>query len=982
MEKTSENVFTNEELDIIARSKAAGCYMQAPNGQPTNLNERQWVQVRTGAFKEWFGDWEKAARIKKLYNARLVEITGNEIAPVDDLKQYKKNALEYGKNLRGEYTNKDTNTPISLTGGNSRGGIREILQHDYKDREHLQSIAAIPRIIEDSIFIDELPNEDAGKYPGIKSFSYYVCGLKIGGSSYTVKAVVANQNNGIRYYDHRLSSIEKSELLSIIPTIQKAGIESNPLLSDFKDKRLFSILQTNSSKVVDENGEPLVVYHGSHETFYEFNRWGDGFINSGHFFSSDKRNASGYGEKIYDVYLNLRTPLMVDAQGANFSSIVYGGVKMAASDLANVAEIEGYDGAVILNVADSADMKLENGCTIDYISFTSSQIKSATHNAGSFLRYKKDIRFREVYHGSPACFEHFDHAFAGTGEGAQAYGWGTYVTEVDAIAKRYAAIGIKRGNHITYDGEPLSSVLDNEYYFDDVWRVWKTHLLSSTDPDSLKQNVASVYIDGRVASPRSRRRKEFERQKTELLADIDGGKIRVDLPRNLYRVNIPEDNGTNYLYWDRPVSAEQKGRIFLQLRKERLFLPGVTTDFWNGKSNVWNSGKEFYGFLDYMFINPDRDTDSQRLASGFLSRAGFTGIDYPAEYSTGGRADGARNYVIFNENDLKITAHERFRFIGEKGASNLDRFEGACPRLENLAVARSEQIFLSREARMDELARHASFLAGKQHIPVEVIRRADEVSSPDVRGLLSCGKDIRGWYDIPSQHICLYLPHARGKADIERTLLHEGVAHYGLRRLVGDGHMDAFLDEVFAGCGEKLRDEITRLAGTEKLDIRVATEEYLAHMAESGTDLSVWERISLAFRNLLRKLGFNIEVDTKELRGILHASGQNLRKAETAAVPEKIRISGGELILGSEYGSACIRKRGSEADVTPVLEKMREAGVKPASLTPEQWRMLFSGRSLQLNDGRMLMVVKEPSGYGVKLTGVAALKRKVTEMEL
>lgn len=202
-------------------------------------------------------------------------------------------------------------------------------------------------------------------------------------------------------------------------------------------------------------------------------------------------------------------------------------------------------------------------------------------------------------------------------------------------------------------------------------------------------------------------------------------------------------------------------------------------------------------------------------------------------------------------------------------------------------IARSEQIFLSREARMDELARHASFLAGKQHIPLEVVRRADEVSSPDVRGLLSCGKDIRGWYDIPSQHICLYLPHARGKEDIERTLLHEGVAHYGLRRLIGDGHMDAFLDEVFAGCGEKLRGEITRLAGTEKLDIRVATEEHLAHIAENGIDLSVWERISLAFRNLLRKLGFNIEIGTKELRSILHASGEKLKKAETAAAPEK-----------------------------------------------------------------------------------------------
>ena len=81
-------------------------------------------------------------------------------------------------------------------------------------------------------------------------------------------------------------------------------------------------------------------------------------------------------------------------------------------------------------------------------------------------------------------------------EGAQAYGWGTYVTEVKGIARKYAAIGIKRGNHITYDGEPLSPVLDNEYYFDEVWRIWKRQILSSTDVDSLKRNISSVYMDG------------------------------------------------------------------------------------------------------------------------------------------------------------------------------------------------------------------------------------------------------------------------------------------------------------------------------------------------------------------------------------------------------------------------------------------------------------------------------------------------------
>ena len=191
---------------------------------------------------------DRRARIEKLRGAKPVKIKGNEIEPSEDLKQYKKNALEYGKKLRGEYTNKDTNETISLTAGNSRGGIREILQHDYKDVEHLQSIAAIPQIIENSIFIDELPNEDNKKYPGVKSFSYYVCGLKINGVDYTVKAVIANQSNGERYYDHKLTNIEKGELLSIVPTIQKAGIDSKTPLSAVKDKRLLSLLQTDEKE--------------------------------------------------------------------------------------------------------------------------------------------------------------------------------------------------------------------------------------------------------------------------------------------------------------------------------------------------------------------------------------------------------------------------------------------------------------------------------------------------------------------------------------------------------------------------------------------------------------------------------------------------------------------------------------------------------------------------------------------------------------
>lgn len=141
----------------------------------------------------------------------------------------------------------------------------------------MQSIVAIPQIIKESIFIEELPNEDQANYPTVKSFRYYVCGLKIGDVDYTVKSVVAVQTNGTRYYDHKLTNIEKGKLLSIIPTIQKAGIDSNLPISAYKDKRLILILQTNASKIVDENGEPMVVYHGTmRHNFTAFKNNGSG----------------------------------------------------------------------------------------------------------------------------------------------------------------------------------------------------------------------------------------------------------------------------------------------------------------------------------------------------------------------------------------------------------------------------------------------------------------------------------------------------------------------------------------------------------------------------------------------------------------------------------------------------------------------------------------------------------------------------------
>ena len=398
VEKQQVSTGSEEEHAIIEHAKESGTYMKAPNGKPTRLTEKQWAQVRTKAFKSWFGDWEKAARIEKLRKSEPVVITGEEIVPSDELKQYKRNALEYGKTLRGEYTNEDTKETIALTGGNSRGGIREILQHDYKDIEHLQSIAAIPQIIEKSTYIDEAPNEDVEKYPGIKSFRYYVCGLKIGNNDYTVKAVIAVQNNGDRYYDHKLSSIEKGKLLSIIPTIQEAGIEDNLPLSIGKDRRLLSILQTNSSKVVDENGEPLVVHHSTDNEFDTFskeklgentdqNASDDSVAATAHigfWFNTNDLTGTLFQERDVAGYLDVKEPYEFNSLESLVEDMSY---YSSAEEFVDRLKEDGYDGIVV--------RKDEEMGGTSYIAFEPNQIKSATDNNGEFSQESDDIRYRE-----------------------------------------------------------------------------------------------------------------------------------------------------------------------------------------------------------------------------------------------------------------------------------------------------------------------------------------------------------------------------------------------------------------------------------------------------------------------------------------------------------------------------------------------------------------------------------------------------------
>ena len=94
-----------EHDSIVARytnadgTKKPG-WMKAPNGRPTNLTERQWVQVRTPAFRAWFGDWEgdpaNASKVVDENGEPLVVYHGTETGGFSAFNGLKNSSSSFG----------------------------------------------------------------------------------------------------------------------------------------------------------------------------------------------------------------------------------------------------------------------------------------------------------------------------------------------------------------------------------------------------------------------------------------------------------------------------------------------------------------------------------------------------------------------------------------------------------------------------------------------------------------------------------------------------------------------------------------------------------------------------------------------------------------------------------------------------------------------------------------------------------------------
>lgn len=295
------------------------------------------------------------------------------------------------------------------------------------------------------------------------------------------------------------------------------------------------------------------------------------------------------------------------------------------------------------------------------------------------------------------------------------------------------------------------------------------------------------------------------------------------------------------------------------------------------KMDVYNAVRDEYTSLGMSFgdgIMPSRDAFDE----GFNL--------WVRGYDKEGYEDAYKEYQNLIEKFGLGESKDRYHELsGEVEARNVQSRLNMTPeeRRSTLAsetedVAREDQIFLYDSMGTNSMVIDANQISESLNVPVQVINSIDEVPEGAAKEAIQKGRKVKGWYDVNTRKVYVYLPNATSADDVRQTILHEGVAHYGLRKLVGDERMDDFLDEVFRNVSKEIRNKIVGTLPKYGYDSRVATEEYLARMAESGVDVSTWERIKQAFKNLLRRIGINIQINDNELKYILWRSAQNLDK--------------------------------------------------------------------------------------------------------
>lgn len=915
--------------------------LDAAEEATTRLDNLNVAREMESAFNE------KKQRIEKLRKSEPVEITGWEIEPSDDLKQYKKNALEYGKRLRGEYTNKDTGETVMV----GKNAIKEVLNHDYKNAEQLQSVAAIPQIIENAVYIESQANTD--DKVDAEKFDYYVCGMKIGGEDYTVRAVIVTPKEGTRYYDHKLSKIEKGKLLDSLIGITTPGFnQTTSLNSDIKDTKLLSLLQINEK----ENARKIKLATGwergaDGKWRYEvpdFEVDPKGLARKDRLWANlpwgkDFDNLNGRlldGEELSEEELARYDELSERAEAMR-SSYRSEEVRYLDDYVKDPRLFEAYPELRQMRVELYKDGSSRTGATFyeaqnlirvneaaleteDLRSLIAHEVQHAIQASEGFARggnestYKKHLNTLKEKRDAWSMVDEFKEKQKELGDEAR------QIDVYNALVDEYHSLGMTFGDGFVPSREAFDKGFnlwvrgyDNEGYedaYNEYQSLTEKYGLgeSRNRYKELSGEVEARNVQRRLSmTPEERRRMLAEEtedvaREDQLFLDDALGKPASYAPAS---GNIEEVNERFNEDLQRQIDGSlPKGHVYklgnpsrflqaagfpylpIELRADKLATKASEKYKSNHPFNLTSVEN-----LPQAIANPIAVFDSKTRidAKVVLTELESNGDNFVVAIQVNRKVGNIeinsvrsiypKDYVKdiyswINDGLLKwVDKKKATDFISNSSTpANVDdknsSFSSATKIVESFVNPTLDEGKIS--SAVDELA-------SGLHIPIHIIRDVNDITDDD-KDTQRKKRGSKGWYDMETGEVYLVLPNAESIADAQATILHEVVAHKGLRGLLGE-KFDDMMDSVYRNLPEDVRRKVTR-AGLSRYggDFRIATEEYLASVAENGvSEPSIWQKIKSAIRGFFRSLGIDLRMRDEDIAYMLWKSKNRLEKGDS-----------------------------------------------------------------------------------------------------
>ena len=384
------------------------------------------------------------------------------------------------------------------------------------------------------------------------------------------------------------------------------------------------------SKVVDEQGRPLVVYHGGKSGIKKFDKekigkdsqWGNGFYFTDNEYEAEKFKIFAGNGEIYKAYLRMENPL---TDWDEFKKIERSFNYDMEKTTQKIKDL-GYNGVIMGS---------------EYVAFEPNQIKSV-NNSGAYGE-TGDIYYQSAYAGSRVDYDRPSLEAIGTGEGAAAHGWGLYYALNKDVAEDYRKRFVKTLQNARYDGKDIFDTNLSDF---------------ATQPELLE----TLFMKGKAAAIEKLQQRKISDEKIvkssksgdlklgstlflnnfnhymDILQSLDESKLSAPKGQ-VHEVDIPE---SPYLLDEQKSFNEQSDFVKQQLEKinneskAKGFLDSLKT---------YKSENEIDGYDIYSKIS--KYVNGNKQASELLNEYGIKGITYY------GRQDG-RCFVIFNPDDVKV----------------------------------------------------------------------------------------------------------------------------------------------------------------------------------------------------------------------------------------------------------------------------------------------------------------------------------------